>query len=323
MSAIAVLDSAIGQLHIYDIKAFGSLVESLAKSPTMLHVGHRAEQQILVDGFTIEQWAAYGRHKAAIASKVCKDNGRLKAMLDSMSHRRGKLVTNSADERACDDDDPLVSNDPWRGCSFPPSASASEPPCLSLWSSWNRSLNDSDVDDFCDVKINLLQNTSHGDQSADDEGGKKDVITAPAADRTSLQGDWRPLPCAAWGHMYERFANTPKDVQLVTAQEIDGLRRTWCTRRGQPGPLNESRGLDPKVPLLVPFRIDSTSGFYVARMLPNCTCQELLEKISNYLGIDVDTFRLRNPHGNGYYSVIQGECRLHNYPHDKLELIRV
>jgi hypothetical protein len=73
-----------------------------------------AQPQALLEGFTLEQWASYGRRKSGITSKVCKENGRLKAMLDSIGHDQDELITSNVGQRnACDDEDPLASNDPW------------------------------------------------------------------------------------------------------------------------------------------------------------------------------------------------------------------
>ena len=42
-------------------------------------------QLLLVDGFTIDQWSGYARLKASIASRVCCENGNLKAQLHAFS----------------------------------------------------------------------------------------------------------------------------------------------------------------------------------------------------------------------------------------------
>ena len=39
----------------------------------------------LLDGFSIEAWAAYGKLKAKVATNVYKENGRLKRRLDIIS----------------------------------------------------------------------------------------------------------------------------------------------------------------------------------------------------------------------------------------------
>jgi len=123
---MAVLDSVAGQLHIYDTKAFDSLIDSLFIRPTSSH----AKPRELFDSFTKEQWVAYGRNKASIASRVCKENGKLKAMLH-------KTVGT----------DPLVENDPWGGCTLPSNECADHSLNHSLWSSWSLSLNGHGTED--------------------------------------------------------------------------------------------------------------------------------------------------------------------------------
>ena len=69
---IAILNTSCGPLHIFHTSALREVVCSLAP----LQV---ADVQVL-DGFNIHQWAEYGRKKAMIASRICKENGRLKLL---------------------------------------------------------------------------------------------------------------------------------------------------------------------------------------------------------------------------------------------------
>ena len=72
----------------------------------------------LLDGFTIEAWAACGRLKAKIATNVCKENGRLKRRLESMSKAAAHCTSKLAPPqdvcgKGSRDIDPVFEHDPW------------------------------------------------------------------------------------------------------------------------------------------------------------------------------------------------------------------
>jgi hypothetical protein len=132
---VAVLVSPAGHLYFYEAAAITTVINSLS-----LTCSPAAPK--LLDGFTLEQWAAFGKRKSAIASRVCKENGALKAKLASSGgdsddgepsiRRLGTETSNMAPV------DPLQANDPWFGCSAPRvscdvvNASSSG----SSWSAW-------------------------------------------------------------------------------------------------------------------------------------------------------------------------------------------
>ena len=121
---VARFDTFYGPLQIYSPQALHAICSAL---PIVKH--DDAQPQALLEGFTFQQWASYGRRKSRITSKVCKENGRLKAILESTNSnwdKRNKVKS------AHDDEDPLIFNDPWSGCSLPHVTVASGPSCLSL-----------------------------------------------------------------------------------------------------------------------------------------------------------------------------------------------
>ena len=77
---VARFDTLHGPLQIYSQQALHAICSAL---PIVKH--DDAQAQALLEGFSLEHWASYGRRKSRIASKVCKENGRLKAMLESTS----------------------------------------------------------------------------------------------------------------------------------------------------------------------------------------------------------------------------------------------
>ena len=132
MSPHACVASSFGELHIYTLDAMqmvldryfatnniGTGVESIqAKAEVDENdVGNtenvRADRWSVAcaprfEGFTARQWAIHSKKKASIASQVCCENGKLKALIEDLTSR----------EKACSQDrkhtDPLQNNDPWQ-----------------------------------------------------------------------------------------------------------------------------------------------------------------------------------------------------------------
>ena len=66
---IATLTSRCGLLHLFTEQALQSVIDKISvDSP-----------EDKLDGFDIQQWAAFARKKSSIASSICKELGRLKA----------------------------------------------------------------------------------------------------------------------------------------------------------------------------------------------------------------------------------------------------
>ena len=128
---LAVLHSGCGDLHIFDGDALAKLAKSLPSHS--MEIGSMAKEPSpfvslpnLHDGFTIEQWASYGRQKAKIASTICKENGLLKRRLAEKM-------------RAEDNVDMLFQNDPWQATMIARSRdteTVASDPCADLWASW-------------------------------------------------------------------------------------------------------------------------------------------------------------------------------------------
>ena len=72
----------------------------------------------LQEGFPIEAWVAYGKLKAKVATTVCKENGRLKTRLRSLSQATNLAPQDPSRDKHCVDsrrEDPLSLNDHWLG----------------------------------------------------------------------------------------------------------------------------------------------------------------------------------------------------------------
>ena len=91
--------------------------------PTSLLSASKCRNIDLVEGWNADEWSVWGRKKSALASKVCKQNGSLKARLaeleSKISRARGSTPTEGTVESAqcsapiTDLVDPLAQHDPW------------------------------------------------------------------------------------------------------------------------------------------------------------------------------------------------------------------
>ena len=121
---VAILCTVHGPMHIFSQEALVGIVSVL---PIMTNQENSSSQCILdtpVDGFSVRQWVSYAKKKAAIASRVCRENGRLKA-----------AVSDSEDE--------LFAIDPWAASPAPiPNREANEEAAIDPWSGWGRKLDD-------------------------------------------------------------------------------------------------------------------------------------------------------------------------------------
>ena len=138
---LAILKTSCGDWHFYDLAAlqvvstaYAITCSSVSKceetepsrdeqgpSGTSITAGLNSETIVeaiprLLDGFSIEAWAAYGKLKAKVATKVCKEKGCLKSRTESMSQATAHgTSTFSLDERSMMSRgvDPVFQNDPW------------------------------------------------------------------------------------------------------------------------------------------------------------------------------------------------------------------
>ena len=147
--------------------AMASLAELSAKN--RFECGE--QRGVLVDGFDVYEWAAYAKKKAQIASVICKERGRLKAILSASNSKMNVFAT----ER--NDVDELFGKDPWAAaCSTPPAFCAS--PISSAgdaWSSWQKKANPHQTD---------------REETLRPEVG----MGGASPNRWSAKNDWRTLP---------------------------------------------------------------------------------------------------------------------------------
>ena len=168
MASLAVFSSPLGQLTIHDLNALQTMVNALMGAARQTHASaHLEVPGLLLEGFSIEQWAVYGRRKAAIASQVCRENGKLKAALTAS--RCG--IVDAGRQEATEDLlhlDPVMENDPWAGCSLPASqtgVTGGAPDCSSLWSNWAPRIIASDETET------VLKNSSNSSSKDDRQAG--------------------------------------------------------------------------------------------------------------------------------------------------------
>ena len=180
-SYLARLDTLRGPLFLFDSSAMKAVLETLpivtelaGGVPLQSSLGLLPDPafavgvggRLLVDGFTIDQWATYGRRKSEIASRVCKENGALKAKLASIGHSAEDVVNCLLKTEIADhkdklfhpnmagsgtistnrlDEDTLVAHDPWRNAvSTTRSGTGLGDECSSFgaWSSWKPTCRD-------------------------------------------------------------------------------------------------------------------------------------------------------------------------------------
>ena len=105
--ATRLLDQHI--LELDTIAAVAAVVSQLNVA-TSGDLNSAPVEDMLVDGFTAEQWAAYARKKSAIASRKCKENGLLKAQLACASCAGCSRRSFDCDRTQ---EDPLFARDTW------------------------------------------------------------------------------------------------------------------------------------------------------------------------------------------------------------------
>ena len=206
---VAALDSPAGHLYFYDVAAIATVIKSLSSACS-------PASPALLEGFTMEQWAAFGRRKSAIASRVSKENGALKAKLLSagrvtdeaeMTARRSRTDANNLSPI-----DPLQVNDPWFGRSVPRDLrdTVNSACSCSPWSAWSPTERSFLADGLTERDDVMSQgalepcDSFNGSQTlqADDITPSDD-----AGDPTfPFHGDWQSLPASAWLCIHSRFA---------------------------------------------------------------------------------------------------------------------
>ena len=81
----ATLQLHCGPLHFYDAQCLERLLTTVISNSLAGDHPNAApkDTEPFLEGYNISQWAEYARHKSRIASRVCQENGRLKALLES------------------------------------------------------------------------------------------------------------------------------------------------------------------------------------------------------------------------------------------------
>ena len=97
---------------MYDSEAVAKVIGALPRCDASPPSGHCFDAPPapppleLLDGFTIAQWAIYGKLKSEIATRVCRENGALKKQLASIAH---PVASNGCGNGH----DKIFENDPW------------------------------------------------------------------------------------------------------------------------------------------------------------------------------------------------------------------
>ena len=94
-----------------------------------------------MDGFDIQAWSAFARHKSRIVSDMCRVNGRLKAELNAQVEATVSGARAEHPSMIWD-----TTNDPWASaCLPPPRRSGAQKPHIDPWSSRRPCAHDADV----------------------------------------------------------------------------------------------------------------------------------------------------------------------------------
>jgi len=141
MAAHACFVSQCGQLYVYTLEALQVVLDKFSIPLDSSAIGDKYTEQngfrkLIVgdnmpgsfyEGFTAQQWATYAKKKSSIASQVCRENGKLKASLNSTP----PLKLSSVDR---DMNDQVFDCDPWASAVPSPRGCASA--LDDLWLNW-------------------------------------------------------------------------------------------------------------------------------------------------------------------------------------------
>ena len=150
---IASLTTSCGPLQMFSLEALEMALSKISTFPTQ--AGDLADETHapspppveLLDGFTINQWAAYAKLKSQVASRMCHENGLMKRKLANLDSWRSALPSAAFAEKG----DPLFVEDPWqaassklaapRNCAASTSASTE----AHLWADWSPDTKQHDI----------------------------------------------------------------------------------------------------------------------------------------------------------------------------------
>jgi hypothetical protein len=227
---LAVLKGTCGDWHFYDYGAIQVVATAIAVAcsadqPTQKSFSgspdNPDQSAELFEGFSVEQWASYGKRKSHIASAVCKENGRLKAELDALRWRGDSMsdyeaaptIDRNVPSRLQTHADDVYITDPWREA-----AQRTGQNILSV---------DRDVGSTistCDVSSTMAWSKWIGIRDVGESAATYTLNETDGAEEMNeglsetagfLQlCDWRSLPRSSWRKIHSGFAG------------LNGIRRT-------------------------------------------------------------------------------------------------
>ena len=194
---IASLTTACGPLQMFSLEALELALAKISTIPTQAGtLSDEAPAPLppsleLLDGFTINQWAAYAKLKSQVASRMCHENGLMKRKLANLDNWRPALPPAAVAEKV----DPLCAADPWQAASSKlaasrcVAASTSASSDVHLWADWSPAVKQHD--------IAKEPETAHSD--ADKGSSCRAVQCCPDQENCSTEGDDLVAPGSASG----------------------------------------------------------------------------------------------------------------------------
>jgi hypothetical protein len=200
---IASLITSCGPLQIFSLEALEVALSKISRIPT--HAGSLSDEAPaplpppveLLDGFTINQWAAYAKLKSQVASRMCHENGLMKRKLVNLDNCRSALPPAASAEKG----DPLFAEDPWQAASSKLAAprncaaSTSVSSEAHLWTAWSPTPRHHDIAKeparaHSDVDIGSSCLAAQCRPSLDDCSSERDdLVASSSATETSKQSE--------------------------------------------------------------------------------------------------------------------------------------
>jgi hypothetical protein len=236
---VAVLLTEYGPLQLYSLQALQGTVAALPKNFKIASEFSPAAAPDNVDvkeGWGIEQWSYWGRKKSALASKICKENGALKARIADLEARIS-ATPNSMNGGI----DPLHQFDPWADslCEQYPREVVTAI-FEDAWAAWRpqrlqRGLvlsslpaESSKWDDIVDESVDGASVKHRGGANQNDRGDKdplNEVVNDCSPPALQFHGDWEfrdeRRKQAEWDRMLDEIAKEKREQQAVPRFDKD------------------------------------------------------------------------------------------------------
>ena len=227
---IARFDTLHGPMFLFDASAVKAVLEALPITEFAGGVQLQSSVGSMLDpisfvgsctplqGFTIEEWANHARKKSSLASRICKQNGELKAQ-----------VASYADSCPKKEEDPVNKLDPWASATF---RHNKDIPVAGVdaWSKWtlggSSDVSDELVDDLQVSKVGLPLFEVRGKNPIEHDGER-----AHEYDEESIVGDS--------GSSLHAAAHSKKQHELLEFDEKNGTSDSNDVARK-----STSRGVD-------------------------------------------------------------------------------